>query len=430
MFTVAALSAAVYAAGALKDLVVAARFGTSDAIDAFLVALLLAILVTNTFTTALGDAFLPVFVRVRARDGTDAARRLVQSAMLLDLALLLVLCVVLLLARTSVFAMLGPGFDGAKRALAESLFVVLIPWLLLGGLVAPWPSILYASGRYAAAALAPAITPVVTISLLVLGGPDAGVIVLALSVVCGKCIEIAWLAFQLKDTGFAVWPAWRATADQLRPILSQAAPLIAAGFLATGSTVVDQAMASVLGSGAVASLTFAGRVPAVVIGIGGLAMSNVLFAQFARLAADGDVVSLRRLAGRYCALAFGVGVVLAGCLIVVSRPLAGLLFERGAFTADDAQLVSQLQMLLLLQVPFHLAGMVLVRVFSVVSRNQLLMVFGAVMLVTNAAANYVLMLFLGLPGIALSTSLVFAVSFGLLCAAAWTALREGGLIHA
>jgi putative peptidoglycan lipid II flippase len=52
VWMVAAGAAAVRVAAAIKDLVVANRFGTGDALDAFLIAFALAIFVTSTFRSA------------------------------------------------------------------------------------------------------------------------------------------------------------------------------------------------------------------------------------------------------------------------------------------------------------------------------------------------------------------------------------------
>jgi putative peptidoglycan lipid II flippase len=99
---------------------------------------------------------------------------------------------------------------------------------------------------------------------------------------------------------------------------------------------------------------------------------------------------------------------------LISEPLTRLLFERGAFTATDTLVTSRVQTLFFLQIPFHVAGMVLVRLLSALGRNFLLMLFGVIMVGTNTVADIILMQFLGVAGIALSTSLVFVVSFLLL----------------
>jgi putative peptidoglycan lipid II flippase len=101
-------------------------------------------------------------------------------------------------------------------------------------------------------------------------------------------------------------------------------------------------------------------------------------------------------------------------VIAFSEQLIKLLFQRGAFTEQDTLVVQQIQNLFVLQVPFSVAGMVVVRFLSSMGRNYTLMTFSLGMLALNAVADVILAQAIGLVGIALSTSLVYALSFGLL----------------
>src|SRR5579883_3470092 len=56
-----------------KELVVAGRFGTGDALDAFFIAWLLPSVAINVIGGAFGPAFLPTYIDVRERRGQAAA---------------------------------------------------------------------------------------------------------------------------------------------------------------------------------------------------------------------------------------------------------------------------------------------------------------------------------------------------------------------
>lgn len=98
-------------------------------------------------------------------------------------------------------------------------------------------------------------------------------------------------------------------------------------------------------------------------------------------------------------------------LLYFSEPLVRVLFERGAFTAADTHLVAKVQTLFLLHIPFYTLSILLVRLISSLQANHLLMWGAVISLVINIVLNYVLGLWLGVAGIALSTSVVYLVSF-------------------
>jgi putative peptidoglycan lipid II flippase len=97
-------------------------------------------------------------------------------------------------------------------------------------------------------------------------------------------------------------------------------------------------------------------------------------------------------------------------LCFFSKPLVGLLFHGGAFTEQDVQLVGRVAALLCIQVPFYSIGVLYVRAISALKRNQILMWGTTISVVINVVLNYLFMKVLGLPGIALSTSAVYAIS--------------------
>jgi putative peptidoglycan lipid II flippase len=89
------------------------------------------------------------------------------------------------------------------------------------------------------------------------------------------------------------------------------------------------------------------------------------------------------------------------------------LFQHGAFTAEDTQVVSRLQICFALHIPFYIAGMFLVRLISSMQANQFVMWVAGFSLIINIVLNYTFMKWIGVYGIALSTSFVYIFSFAL-----------------
>src|SRR4051812_17413032 len=78
-----------------KELLVAATFGTSDALDAFLIALSLPTLVINIIAGSFGAALVPIYIRVHEHEGPVAAQKLLSSFTLLGGCLLFMASIIL-----------------------------------------------------------------------------------------------------------------------------------------------------------------------------------------------------------------------------------------------------------------------------------------------------------------------------------------------
>lgn len=92
------------------------------------------------------------------------------------------------------------------------------------------------------------------------------------------------------------------------------------------------------------------------------------------------------------------------------------MLQRGSFTAADTIIVAQIQSCFAIQVPFYIGCMLVVRLISAMRKNYILMIGSAFNLTINIGLNYVFMKWLGVAGIALSTSFVYVFSFFFLLA--------------
>lgn len=212
---------------------------------------------------------------------------------------------------------------------------------------------------------------------------------------------------------------WCGFNPRVSRVLGQFAPMLAGAFLMSSSGLVDQSMAAMLPRGSVAALSYANKVVAVVITIGTTALSTATLPYLSKMVAQNDWQGCRHTLKRYSLLVFLTTVPLTLGLMALSKPLVRLLFQRGAFTGADTELVSWVQICYSVQVPFYVMGALYVRFVSSARRNHVLLYVSAVNLVLDIVLNLVLMRRWGIAGVAMSTSLVCV--FSLVVLVAWSA---------
>jgi len=166
-----------------------------------------------------------------------------------------------------------------------------------------------------------------------------------------------------------------------------------------------------LPGGSVAALNYANKIVNMALTTAAPALSTAVLPYFSKMVAASDWQGCRHTLKRYSLLVISAAVPFTLLLIVMSRPLVKLIFQRGAFTAADTALVSSVQICYSIQIPFFIWGMLFVRFLSSIKRNDLLMYASGVNLVVDVVMNLILMRFWGVAGIALSTSLVYIGSF-------------------
>jgi putative peptidoglycan lipid II flippase len=407
---VGGLSVLVKVTAMAKELAVAYRFGTGDAVDAFLIAFLVPQLVVNIVAGSLPAAFTPVYIHVRELEGSAAARRLFESATSGSIAVLLAMTFALLLLMPLGFHLLASGFSAEKLALTRSIFLILSPVVLLNGLITMWTAVLNAEQRFAALAFAPVSVPLLTLLMVLYAGQTWGIYALALGTVLGFLVQCAVLAVVVTRLGLPIIPRWGGVEPALRRVAAQYLPMVAGAALTTSSWVIGQAMAAMLPAGSVASLNYGNKVVGMLSEMGSMALATAVLPHFSVMVARREWAGIRRTLRVYVRLIVLIGVPVTVALVAASPEIVRLLFQRGAFTRGDTQLVATIQSLYLLQIPFVMVGMLYVRLASSLQRNQILLVGALITLPLNVVLNLILMRLIGIPGIALSTSLVFLTS--------------------
>ena len=126
--------------------------------------------------------------------------------------------------------------------------------------------------------------------------------------------------------------------------------MISGALILASTTLINQAMAAMLGAGSVAVFNYGNKLIAVPISIGTTALGTALIPYFSLMVAKDDWPGIRHTLKRYYVLIFGTSVPVTIALILTAEPLVRLIYQRGAFTAHDTHLVAQVEALLALQI--------------------------------------------------------------------------------
>jgi putative peptidoglycan lipid II flippase len=279
----------------------------------------------------------------------------------------------------------------------------------VGGLAAVCSAALNAERKFVITAAAPLITPALTVIYLYLF-PARRVFALTTGIVEGSAIELLILIVALHRVGITISPRWPCIDAKIRRLAGQFVPVMSGAVLNSGNVVVDQAMAAMLATGSVAALNYGNRVVQFPLVLLSAPLGTALMPYLSQLAAAKDWLELKRIVHRSIRLTGFITLPLTVLLILFSRQIVSLTFYRGAFSSADVFLVSRVQAFYALQIPAYVVSIIVVRLISSLQANQLLLFATIINLLTNIILNFAFMRWMGLPGIALSTSVVYLVS--------------------
>lgn len=397
-----------------KESTVAALFGRSDAMDAFLAAFLIPNLLINVVAESMNQSLIPTLIRVRLREGREQAQELLSSSTVAICALLAGTGLVMAAAARAFFPLIASNFSEPKLELSIRLFYLLASCVVLGGIASHCTAVLNAAGRFASPALAPAVIPLAIAAGALGFHGRLGIWALAWATLLGMTVHAAWMVASLPRCGYEFSLRWRGWSEPAREVARQYGPALLSGVVASGGLLVDQAMAAMLPAGSLSALVFAGRFVSVALSVPAGAVSSALAPHLSELAALQDWQGCRVALWRWARRTAFVSAAIAVGLIAGAPHLVRAVLQHGVFSSSDTRVVSTVLVMYALQIPFFVVSRVPYRLIVALRRTDLVFYCGAINLVLDVALNLALMRWMGVAGIALATSLWTMSTFAFL----------------
>lgn len=352
-----------------RDAGIAAWLGTGAFAEAFFAVLQL----INFFRRLLADgalngAFVPIWLKLRgAEDGAANADRFTRRSLLAMLCVTGIVALLVVVSAHAIVALIAPGFADGREALTTDLLMLVAPYIVLAGLVSVVAAALNAEGRVVAVAVSTVMFNLVMVTTVAVAiGANIArsefTVGLAAGIVLAGLVQLliagaAWLA------GGRRWrrPRLRAP-DRTRQLFARAVPgLVAAGIpqlkLIAAAAIVSSSPA------AVSWLYYANRLYELPLGVASIAIAAVIVPRIAASIAAGDTRAFADVQSRAFEIALGLALPAATGFALLAVPIAGGLFERGAFGAQDTAAVAAALVAICAGLPGH----VLEKIFGAVS---------------------------------------------------------------
>ncbi|MEQ9183827.1 MAG: lipid II flippase MurJ [Thalassobaculaceae bacterium] len=405
--TIAVLSVLAKSSAFVREAAIAMIYGRGPEVDAFFVALALPVFLVQLIAGSFQIAVVPGLLAAR-RAGTDDRASALAGSGTLTVALAIAAIAVLAAAAAPLYLpLVAPGFSERALVLAADMLWIMTLFAILGGLAYAGGAMLTAERRFALPAIAPALTPLVMTVLLIAFREELGVTALAWGAVLGTLAEAAIVLWAARRLGYR--PRLAISPDDLRDLARRWGPLMLATLLLSGASLIDQLMAASLGPGSASALGYGAKLVLAGLHVVTTALGISVLPAYAENALNDPRRLLARLNRHLIAV---ILLALPGVAIawLISEPVIALLYQRGAFTAEDTRLVADVLSAYATQLPAFAAVVILVRAAAVLSLGWVIPTAAAVNMVLTVALNAVFMQIWGVVGIALATAPAFAAT--------------------
>jgi len=394
--------------GLVRDQVMAGYFGLSYDTDAYTWAFF----IPNLFKVLFADslivaAFIPVYTTYLKEKNKDAKANFLNSIINIMFFFFFVVSTLLFIFSPQIGLLLSNiannqldvnGFIEMNRIMAFSLLM-----LGMSGLTT---AILNSHNIFTVPALAPFIMNIVIVTFTVLLSPGLGIVSMAIGTMVGAVLQLAVQLFQVKVTKVRYTFIIDFKNKAVREIFSLMIPILLSLGAVQLNNSVDKFFALSLGAGNTTALDISWRVTNLPLGVFSVAIITVLYPLIARQAASNDIGGIKE--------SFSLGVREIGYimipavtgLVLLSYPIIKLLFEHNNFTEADTLKVSNILIFHSLGLVFFGLLMILNRIYYSFKNVMTPLKVAAISIIANVFLDWLLIKFMGVSGVALSTTLV------------------------
>ncbi len=407
--------------GFIRDVVIAKFFGTALYAQAFVVAFR----IPNLFRDLVGEgavnsALVPVFSQYAASQKPTAKEefwRLANVVLNLTLVLLTILTIIGVLFSPAIVRLIAPGFarEPEKLNMTITLTRYLFPYILLIGLSAAFMGILNSLKHFSTPAFGPCLLNLSIIICAFLFGEN--VIGLASGVLIGGVLQLSIQVPVLFKKGFHLEKRLSFKHPQAKEIGRLLIPRIFGTSVYQFNIFIDTIIASlssIVGEGAVAALYYANRIFQFPLAIFGTALAQAVLPTMSVQVVNNNIDELKKTLEFSLRSVFFISLPAAVGLMILTRPITKILFERGEFNAYSTKITSSALFYYCFGLIFYGGVKILVSAFYSLKDTLTPVKTASFCFLVNVIFNLLLMWPLKVGGLALATSISGASNFFIL----------------
>ncbi|WP_448383637.1 murein biosynthesis integral membrane protein MurJ [Desulfosoma sp.] len=390
-----------------KEILIAAVYGVSRSLDAFNIAYGFPAILALTVSGAVSAGFVPLYVEWRARSSMEAEQKF-QSLLWGSAAVFLVVSLLCLLLAPSLYPLFGYGLSREHQAEVIRIGRYLTLFLFMELLCILPSGYLHARKAFFHLHVLP-IIPSVVVILCLFCWPSKTIDILVLGVAFGSLLKCCYGLGALR--GYGVRFGWTVQWDReaARRLMSLVLPLLGSELIANVNIFIDQVMATELSEGAVSVLRYAYRVNDIPLQIVILALSKAILPYVSELAVQRDQHGLREMFFVVLTAVAVISFPMASVFALHAEEIVRILFMRGAFGEESVPVTAKTLVFYAIGLFFYSYSFINSSFFIALQEMRWLFIMGCVSVVLNVLFNFVGMRFLGVSGIALSTSATLLV---------------------
>lgn len=400
--------------GFLREILIAAKFGSGVETDTFFVALAATSLLSSLLNTSINTTMIPVLSEVEAKEGKQGKNNHTNNILHIIIFISLGIIISGVLLAPLLIGITAPGFKGEQFEFGVRLIRIGLPVMVFSGIAGVFRGYLQSELMFMESAASKFPFNFVYIFFLVFLSGLYGIKGLMVTSVLAVGSQILIQIPGLKKARYKYRYEFNIRDKYIKKILVLISPVLLSVSVNDLNKIVDRALASNLVAGSISALNYSNRLKTFILEVFISAITTVIFPMLSQDANEQSMESMKKVMG------YGINVILIITipatvgLVVLSKPIVRIAFERGAFDTVATSMTSGALVFYALGLVGMAMRTLLDRVYYSLQDTKTPLINGAIAVGFNIVLNLILIRFMAHRGLALATSIATIIATVLL----------------
>ena len=387
--------------GFLREVFLSYNYGASSITDAYIISTSIPLIFFSLVGVGITTGYIPMYLKKVNESGEVKGKEYTLCMINFIILVSIIFIFIVIIFTERIVKLFALGFDRETFELTVFFTKISIVGIIFSGITYVLISYLQANGKFKASSLVGVPLNISIIISLFLG--KINLIFLPLGIVVGNFLQVLFLTLLIKKKN----PKYKFQINfiDLKSTLKIAIPAVLGVSITQINGIVDKAIGSTLGTGAISSLSYSNKLIALIVGIFIAPIITVLYPKFSLLAVNKEYSSLKKIFSKSIKLMFLLVIPFMLILIFFSKDIINFIFGRGALKENDLIITSEVLYYFSMGIIFLGLREITTRVFFSLGDTKTPIFNTSIAVITNVFFSIFLSQLMGLKGIALATSI-------------------------
>jgi len=401
------------ALGFIREVALAAYFGTTMYTDAYLIATTIPVVIFSSFGEALMVPLIPLYIRILKKEGKEEASHFINSIFNIVGVFTLFLILLALFCAEELVAIFAVGFEEEAFELAVKFTKILLPAMFFIGMNSIFTGYMQANKMFRIPGMISIpYNGIVIVSIFLASLWEQDILIYGTLVGIGS--QMVFQLYFAYRRGYSYQFCFGISDKNVKKAFFLSIPIFFGLAARELNVLIDKTLASTLPIGSISALNFASKLSDFVLGAFAISIVVVVYPLLSELGAQSNK---QMFAETLCKSMNGLILVLipiSMVMLCLDQPIVKFLFQRGAFDEKATLMTSSA----LFFYSLGLTGLgireLLSKAFYALADAKTPMVNGVMIVALNIFLDFLLLSSMAHKGIALATSVASWTGAGLL----------------